>query len=374
MNRGKANTFLGVLLLGLSSAAGAQVKIGETCTSEFPVPPALVETGLGTSVDDLAHSAYALQWRLAQVKREGWIISYGSSSATDKIRKTITIVDGQSQPYSTSHLSHEVGHATSYFGEDLSSREAYIRTRCIDEGFALGRNIVARQGIKQCAGVDVGVVSADVPYFTQWYESMAARPPVVYGDFGYAFCEKNVESVSGKNYLDYYGDWYDSHVMAPSVSTQQVHADSFFERVAALANQAGGTVDDLRNAWPGGERSIFIDRSPGGYHSGSAPFVDGIDIIKSELRLKYADKSRVVLATMDIVGQCISLDMVRARYPAAIMTDSPTTAMPDDEGAWSAFGPWGEIGFGFAYANPKCVSSVTFKPDAFPPPWAGSML
>ncbi|WP_426286425.1 hypothetical protein [Luteibacter sp. E-22] len=374
MNRGKANAFMGVLLLGFSSAAGAQVRLGETCTSEFPEPPALVETGLGTGIDDLAHSAYAFQWRLAQVKREGWTISYGSSSATDKVRKAITIVDGQSTSYSTSHLSHEVGHATSYFGEDLSSREAYIRSRCIDEGFALGRNIVARKGIKQCVGVDVGVVSADVPYFTEWYESMAARPPVVYGDFGYAFCEKNVESVSGKNYLDYYGDWYDSHFVAPSVSTQQAHADSFFERVAALAGQAGGTVDDLRNAWPGGDRSVFIERSPGGYHSGSAPFVDGIDIVKSELRLKYDDKSRVVLATMDIVGQCISLEMVRARYPAAIMTDSPTTAMPDDEGAWSAFGPWGEIGFGFAYANPKCVSSVTFKPDAFPPPWAGSML
>lgn len=362
-----------LLFLGLPCLAVAQNKLGEICTSEFPTPPEKIETGLGGGVDDLAHSAYALQWRVKQVDREDWTIAYGDASFTDKKKQLINVVRGQSVPYTTSHFAHEVGHATGGFGENTSSREAYIRSRCTEEGFALGVNINARRRIKQCAGADVGVVSTQVPIFTEWYESMAAAPPISYGDFGYAFCERNVESISGKNYLDFYGHWYDSHIAARSPAPQTVEGAAFFAKVSALAVQAGEGVAAMRAVWPAGDRLTLSARArPRSYFGGSASLVGAIQVVASELRVKRADPSQLVLATMDIAGPCISLDAVRAEYPSAIMTGSPTTGLPYDEGAWSAFGPWGEIAFGFAYANPKCVSSVTFKPDAFPPPMAGA--
>lgn len=362
-----------LLFLGIPCAAAAQNKLGETCTSEFPIPPKKVETGLGSGVDDLAHSAYALQWRVKQVDAEDWIIAYGDASFTDKTKQFISVVRGQSIPYTTSHFAHEIGHATSSFGENISSREAYIKSRCTDEGFALGININARKRIKQCATADIGVVSAEVPFFTDWYDSMAANPPIYYGDFGRAFCEKNIESVSGKSYLDYYGDWYDSHYAADAPQTTNADESLFFARVSDLAARAGAGMTAIKDIWPDGNRMMFPDQTrPRSYRGGAAPLAGAIRVVKSEWRVKRTDPAHVALATMDIDGPCVSLDMVRAEYPSAIMTDSPSTALPYDEGTWSAFGPWGEIGFGFAYASPKCVSSVTFKPDAFPPAWANS--
>jgi hypothetical protein len=369
----KLTTFL--LFLGLSCATAAQDKFGEKCTSEFPTPPKKIETGLGGGVDDLAHSAYPLQWRVKQVDAENWNIVYGDASFTDKKQQLISVARGLAVPYTTSHFAHEVGHATSGFGENISSREAYIKSRCTDEGYALGVNINARKLIKQCAATDIGVVSAEVPFFTEWYESMVARPPVLYGDFGRAFCEKNIESVSGKNYLDYYGDWYDSHMTAPGVQASLADGSLFFARVSDLASRVEGGVAAIKDVWPDGYRLKATNQArPRSYRGGPAPLVGAIRVVESELRVKRADPSRLVLATMNIDGPCVSLEMVRTQYPSAIMTDSPTTALPYDEGTWSAFGPWGEIGFGFAYANPKCVSSVTFKPEAFPPAWVSSEM
>lgn len=361
-----------LLLMGLPGIAFAQSKLGEICTSEFPTPPPKVETGLDVGVDDLAYSVYALHWRVKQVDREGWEIAYGDASFADKTRQLINVLRGQSVPYTTSHLAHELGHATGGFGENTSSREAYIKSRCTDEGYALGVNINARKSIKQCAGADIGVVSTQVPFFTEWYESMAAAPPISYGDFGFAFCERNVESISGKNYLDYYGDWYDSHIAANPPTPQHKEDAIFFEKVSVLADLAGQGVDTVRTVWPAGDHLTFsVGPRPRSYHGERALLVGTIHVVKSELRVKRSDPSQLVLATMDIAGPCIGLEAVRTEYPSAIMTSSPSTGLPYDEGAWSAFGPWGEIAFGFAYANPKCISSITFKPDAFPPSMVG---
>lgn len=358
---------VGVLALSLSLSSVARPRVGETCTSEFPVPPPLIQTGLGSTLDELVHSAYPIQWRTKQVVRENWMINYGTSSATDKKNKIITVISGQSAPYTTSHFAHEVGHATSSFSENLTSRAAYVRSRCTDEGFALGVNIVARRTIKQCAGVDVGVVSADVPYFTEWHESMAANPPILYGDFGYAFCERNTESISGKNYLDYYGDWYDAHYVAPPPDSRGFDSGPFFDRIESLANLATEGPKALRNYWPGGESLVQSQTHSNSYAGGGAHLVEGISVIESEIRVSRDDASHLVLATMKIDAPCISLETMRARYPSVIMTDAPRTASPDAYAAWSIFGPWGEIAFGFSYANPKCISRVTLIPDAFPP-------
>ena len=358
---------MGTLALSLSISSATCAKVGETCTSEFPVPPPLVQTGLGSTLDELVHSAYPIQWRTKQVARENWAINYGASSATDKKNKTITVIRGQSAPYTTSHFAHEVGHATSSFSENLTSREAYIRSRCTDEGFALGVNIVARRTIKQCAGVDVGVVSADVPYFTDWHESMAANPPILYGDFGYAFCERNTESISGKNYVDYYGDWYDAHYVAPPPDSRGFDAGRFFDHIEVLANLAVEGPEALRNHWPGGGLLVQSQTHPNSFVGAGARLVEGIDVTHSEIRVGRDDASHLVLASMTLDAPCISLETLRTRYPSVIMTDAPRTASPDAYASWSAFGPWGEIAFGFSYANPKCISRVILTPDAFPP-------
>lgn len=338
------------------------------------MPPEKIVTGLGGGVDDLVHSGYSIQWRTRDVDRKGWKIQYGNSSSVDVLNKVMTVLSGQSVSYTTSHFSHEVGHATSSFREDLASRDAYIRSRCTDEGFALGVNIVARKEIKHCAGVDTGVVSADVPYFTDWFASMANNPPVLYGDFGYAFCERNIESVSGKNYLDYYGDWYDAHYMASVPEASGFATDPFFDKLEMMAGQARRGIDYLQDVWPGAETLVRSKTFSRSFVGGSSAFVPGVTVVDSEIRMTSLDTSKLLLATMNVEGRCISLESVRARYPSAIMIDSPTTGDPDDKGSWSVFGPWGQLGFGFAYKNPKCVASVTFNPNESAPDWAADAL
>lgn len=340
---------------------------GETCISEFPNPPQMVETGLGLELDQLVHSAYPIQWRVRDVVRADWTIQYGGSSQTDKKGKVITVMAGQSVPYTTSHFAHETGHATSSFSEDWSSREAYIRSRCTDDGYALGVNIVARRTIKQCAGADTGVVSADVPYFTEWYETMAANPPILYGDFGYAFCERNIESITGKNYLAYYGDWYDAHFSSAPPSGLAFDNEPFFERIEALAHDAADGAEALQEHWPIQAPAREMRSNTVSYVGGGAPLVPGIDVRASEIRVRRTDPSHVVVANMQLSAPCISLDTVRARYPSAIVTGSPHNGSPDAYGTWSIFGPDGEIAFGFSYVNPKCVGRVTLVPGASPP-------
>lgn len=365
MNRMVAASMLAIFS-GLPLAAQAQF-VG-TCTSEFPVPPPRVSTGLGEGVDDLVHSAYPLQWRTKKVVDDGWTMRYGSASATEKDKQIITIVSGQTDSYGTSHVAHEVGHATITFRENLSSREAYIRSRCTDEGFALGVNIASRRSIKQCVGVDTGVVTADVPYFVAWYEAMAADPPILYGDFGYAFCERNTESISGKNYLDYYGDWYDAHYLAIAPPSR-FDPEPFFKHVESLGTHAAEGIEVLRAHWPAGDALTQSKDFANSWVAGPASLVDGIDVTDSEFRTARDDASRLILATMATAGPCVSLEAVRSRYPSAIMTDAPRSASPDARAVWSIYGPAGEIAFGFSYANPKCVSRVTVKPGVFPPSW-----
>ena len=114
---------------------------------------------------------------------------------------------------------------------------------------AQAQYIASRRSIKQCVGVDTGVVTADVPYFVAWYEAMAADPPILYGDFGYAFCERNTESISGKNYLDYYGDWYDAHYLAIATPSQ-FDPEPFFKHVESLGIHAAQGIEELRAHWP----------------------------------------------------------------------------------------------------------------------------
>lgn len=176
-----------------------------------------------------------------------------------------------------------------------------------------------------------------------------------------------VFSSSGKNYLDYYGDWYDAHYVASSLEVPRLAADPFFDKVDMMAGEASRGIESLHDVWPAAEtlvRSRTFSRS---FVGGSSVFVPGVTVADSEIRVKSLDTSSLLLATMSVQGRCISLDMVRTRYPSAIMTDSPTTADPDDKGTWSAFGPWGEIAFGFAYKNPRCVASVTFNPNESAP-------
>ena len=208
-----ANFLSAALLMShsLPSRAVETYAGGLTCASDMPTPPAKVETKLGSEVDDIVNGVNRYRGNVSGLISTKWTFIYGESGYADRKEKIISLIRGASSLNMASQLSHEVGHAifTPHFDE--SSRDAYVRTHCTDEGAALVENIIAMKTVKQCLNLDIGVMTESGAEMLSKYDEIAAKPPISFNEIGYLFCEKNFNSIDHKNYLDYYGDYYDSH-------------------------------------------------------------------------------------------------------------------------------------------------------------------
>jgi hypothetical protein len=148
---------------------------------------------------------------------EFWQFKYDKRARTERDAKIIYIEPDNADASSSSQFSHEVGHAVLAWKPDWSSRDAYIRSACRDEGAALAENIRTREIVKQCLGIDIHLTSADEDAMMEKYRELSSHPPLNLTELGYFFCERNTVSGTGKNYIDYYGEHYDSVIkeMAP---------------------------------------------------------------------------------------------------------------------------------------------------------------
>jgi len=177
-------------------------------------------TGLGPEVDDIAAKSPTLQKDLAELRKDGWVITFkensdssilGYTSSPDKV--IVINSDLKSNPeMATGVLAHEVGHAKDAEPMDWSSRDNFIKHMIKGEGEAELKAFEVRREILGDGGPDIDKelnVYADA--YDQYLKDgnrAAARDKIS------QIFDKAVEPSSAAPgstfYTEHYGNWYDS--------------------------------------------------------------------------------------------------------------------------------------------------------------------
>jgi hypothetical protein len=319
------------------------------------------ETGLGSEVDDIVHIPSRLRSNTRSAQLDGWTFEYGAGAFTYRDTKRITIRRGASALNMVAQFSHEVGHAGYSYRPDFSSRDAYIRRACTDEGHGLVENIIAHRAMDTCASEHLGVVSAEPEWFLAKYEEMAQRPPVNIPTIGYMFCERN-RVPTGETYLDYYGNWYDAnHGVMTVAAAADVEPDLWRQiETFADAGRLGGAV--LRTTWPFSSpvKDIASSVVPNGTTTGGvAQLSASVFVSGSEVRADVDDK--VAVASMALEGRCVTRPEIVRHYPSLAISQPPSPHGPQRT-VWSATGEWGELMFAFEEGAPDCVGTISLSP------------
>jgi len=97
------------------------------------------------------------------------------------------------------------------------------------------------------------------------------------------------------------------------------------------------------------------------FESPPMALTEGVVISGLDLRLKRGGGHPGFLA-LAIGGACVTLDQIRAHYEPLKLTDAPHGHSLNEEFVYSQSRPWGELSFGFAERNPKCLSSIALRP------------
>lgn len=319
------------------------------------------QTGLGQEVDEVAHIPNRLRAEVKSALGNRWTFEYADAAYTYREQKQVTVRRGASVLNMVSQLSHEVGHANYSYKPDLTSREAYIRKACTDEGRAVLENIHAYNAMKVCDGRDLALITAAPAVLLAKYDELSQSPPIQPAEIGYMFCETN-RVPTGQTYIDYYGEWYDANHASALVSGDVNLDPELWLRIAGLAEGVRHGGGAARAVWPLGSQASF-DPTSQTWRATALPLTARTSISHSEIRV--ADDGRVAIAYLELGGRCITRGEVLAHYPGLELTSAPRAHGPlgSRSTVWSAFGAWGEVMFAFAEESPKCVRTVSFAPD-----------
>jgi hypothetical protein len=298
---------------------------------------------------------------MRSVQAKGWVFEYGAGAYTYRDKKLITIRSGASALNMAAQFSHEIGHANFNYRPDLSSREAFVRWACTDEGHGLIENIVAHRAMKECASMNMGVVSADPDWFLATYEEMLQSAPVNVPTIGYMFCERN-HVPTGETYLDYYGNWYDANHGALVTASVADPEPVLWNRIDAVveAGRWGGPA--MRKTWPLSAPSdvrISSVLPVGTRRAGPASLSATVSVLSSEVRVDSNDDVTVV--SMSLEGRCVTRQEVKKHYPMLEISQPPSPHGPPRT-VWSARGEWGELMFAFEADAPDCVDTISLAP------------
>ena len=171
---------------------------------------------VGDEVNALVAKSPSLEADLKKLDGARWKIRYGEpggGSYVDRNFGRVITLDSslRGRPEALAQtLSHEVGHATYPYQEDLSSKAAYLRGTMADEGAATMTNIRAQREILANGGPDIGVAGKNIASYNAAYDQFlkdgnaAACRDVIGAAFG-----SEITSSTGQTYNDYYGGWYD---------------------------------------------------------------------------------------------------------------------------------------------------------------------
>ena len=175
-----------------------------------PNPP---NTGLGSCIDFMAATSIS---ETNQIHILGYKFAYAAGSYIDYKEKTIYIKSYDCENPDTlglytrlSLLSHELGHAEYGVKQDTTSREAYIKSWCDSEGYAVINNIRTRSETLICStnSVDIGLAASNAAELLNINSAGRERIQKT----GEAFCKNNFTSTTKQNYIDYYGSYYNAH-------------------------------------------------------------------------------------------------------------------------------------------------------------------
>jgi hypothetical protein len=97
------------------------------------------------------------------------------------------------------------------------------------------------------------------------------------------------------------------------------------------------------------------------YKSPSISLAEGVVIFEIDLRIKKEGGHPGFLGA-EIIGTCITLDQIRARYDQLKVVGHPRGKSLDEKTVYSQVMPWGNLSFGFRERNPDCLASVGFGP------------
>jgi hypothetical protein len=338
------------------------------CTAEG-VPKYVTE--LGDGIDDLIHIPRRLRSEVGSAQKNRWKFQYGTAAFADREKKTVNIIRGASDKNMASQVSHEIGHANYVPHYDNSSRDAYVRSACTDEGRGVLENIYAYKAFKTCAALDVGLITAEPATILAKYEELAQSLPMRPADLGMLFCEKNINSITHQNYLDYYGDWWDANYgKREPVKPADSRDESFLVIVENLANEAASGAADLLAAWPS---VMSLEPAAGPDHllsrrGGGAALSSDRWMGAGEIRTDINDLDRVGIAYFALRGRCLSLAAIKSRYSDLALTGIPQSPLSSETTVWSAFGSWGKLSFVFVNDDPDCVGEISLDPHPAPPP------
>lgn len=349
----------------LAVTCPAFIRAQSLCTSDLPNQPPRLETALGDGVDDIVYSSTRYRGNVESLQEDKWTFFYGASAFTDREKREIFIIRGASDLNMASQFAHETGHARYSARVDYSSRDAFVRSRCRDDGAALSENIVLRKAVKMCTDDEMGIVTAEPALMQAKYDELAETLPVDFEALGYLFCEKNINSVTHQNYLDYYGDWWTQNYGKTALASVPSSGDAaFWSKIALLARRATQGTQALEEVWPLSSAPLRREEygAVASLVGDEAWFSGGTTVERSEIRLRSSEKGAVALASLDLSGVCIGLNEVRAHYPEVVGTGAAHPGVPHGKATWTAYGDWGGLWFSFPMENPKCLSGVSFHP------------
>ena len=212
---------------GKENKAGGAVPgaaAGAPKNSAKPISKPAVTTGFGDDVDQLASKSPTLTNDLKKLKDDGWTLKEGNEgwgTMANRKTQTITVDKGAlNDPARTVQLlSHESGHAMYTPKDDFSSRDAYLNSKLSDEGAATLNNIKVQREILANGGPDIGISGnpANQKSYNSIYDSVKSGKMTeteAQSKIGRIFGRGEQTSVTGQDYEDYYGGWYDKNYPA----------------------------------------------------------------------------------------------------------------------------------------------------------------
>jgi hypothetical protein len=93
--------------------------------------------------------------------------------------------------------------------------------------------------------------------------------------------------------------------------------------------------------------------------------LDGLTITAVSMMLRptmqFDEKSGL---SLELSGQCVSLNIVRKQYGELELTQPPRGRSLEETATWSTGRPWGVLSFGFRQDRPDCLFRVTLRRKA----------
>lgn len=139
-----------------------------------------------------------------------------------------------------------------------------------------------------------------------------------------------------------------------SMDTQQY---TLWQLIDALGHQPSLAPDKIVLVLP----VEFSEKSRNAYFSfhdgGRLDLADKIVVEKVELRTSLKDGANGMVV-LSLGGMCLTIDQVRAHFPAVALAGFPRGRSLDEETTYTTLQGWGQLSFGFKERKPECLATV----------------